>query len=117
MTAVSTMPDDIYECYLLHEEGCLNGLLGITTRQDSRDLLLKNHQPMKRGPFLKLLAKMEPEQRASFEAMIRTPYAQLAEESRLRVEKVRHEYETDPDVRKRVRDEILARLPHRRDLT
>ena len=112
MTEATTMPGDLYECYLLFMEGIKQDILKIVDSKKQKDSFLQIHKPMLRKEFWFKLTKMKPRQRSKFEQCLRTPYKQRIKEGLREAQQAMDEYKTDPKVHERVNkecEEMLAR--------
>lgn len=106
----TTMPDDLYERYLLFTEEHKKASLPSLRDKKYKDLFVKVFKAMSRRAFNRSLAKMEPKERADFEQELQMPHQQLRKKWIAEAERAAHDFETDPKVRARVRKEVEAAL-------
>lgn len=110
VTQATTMPDDLYECLLIHWKHARQGMLEILDPVDQKSYLAKDYKPISRQSFNRCLSKKKPHERADFEKMLRTDPEQLREESMRDTEKLLQAYMNDPKVREQVNREVEEAL-------
>lgn len=104
MAEKTTMPDDLYEFYLLDMKESEKGILAIISSKKNRDPFLR-FSPMSREDFESALRIMKPGERNKFEKYLRTPCKQRIEEGMRAARAAIREFETDPRVRERATKE------------